>query len=277
MDSIPRKIHYCWFGDNPLGEKELSCIKSWQKFLPDFEIIRWDESNFDVRCCEYVSEAYDAKKWAFVSDYARFKILYDNGGLYFDTDVEIVESLDDLIADGPFMGFETDCPGSGNNIEGRNGATVTVNPGLCLSSVADSDLYRLVLDSYEGSHFILPNGDFDKTTIVTRVTNILFEHGLENVPGIQNVSGVTIYPSEYFNPKDFATGIVAITGNTRSIHHFDASWYSPKERFEYHTAVYLRSHGVSDGVAKKIAAILRVVRFGDFSRISVALKNRFGV
>ena len=107
LSPIPHKIHYCWFGGSPLGEKEVACIESWKKYLPDFEIVRWDESNFNVRCCSYVSEAYDAKKWAFVSDYARFKILFDNGGLYFDTDVEIIKPIDDIIAAGPFMGFET--------------------------------------------------------------------------------------------------------------------------------------------------------------------------
>lgn len=277
---IPRKIHYCWFGGNPLGEKEIACIESWKKYLPDFEIVRWDESNFDVRCCDYVSEAYDAKKWAFVSDYARFKILFDNGGLYFDTDVELIKAIDDIIVAGPFMGLERDCPGSGNNVSAKSGPTVdfglglSVNPGLGLSANPGLGLYKLVLDSYDDDHFIKPDGSFDKTTIVTRVTNILVDLGLNSIPGVQSVAGVTIYPAEYFNPKDFATGKISLTENTRSIHHFDASWYSPEEKLEYHVVTFLRKKGVSNGSAKKIAAICRVVRYFDFPRLIYAIRNR---
>lgn len=280
IQTLPRKIHYCWFGGSPLGEKEVACIESWKKYLPDFEIVRWDETNFNVRCCDYVSEAYDSKKWAFVSDYARFKILFDNGGLYFDTDVEIIKPIDDIIAAGPFMGFETDCLGSGNNVSSKTryavaaGHGLSVNPGLGLSANPGLDLYKTVLDSYDGDHFVKADGSFDKTTIVTRVTDLLLHKGLKNVPGIQSVAGVTIYPSEYFNPKDFATGKISLTENTRSIHHFDASWYSPAEKFEYHIATSLRKKGISNGVAKKMAALCRVVRYLDLSRLIDAIRNR---
>lgn len=280
LSPIPHKIHYCWFGGSPLGEKEVACIESWKKYLPDFEIVRWDESNYNVRCCSYVSEAYDAKKWAFVSDYARFKILFDNGGLYFDTDVEIIKPIDDIIAAGPFMGFETDCLGSGNNVSSKTGYAVaagyglSVNPGLGLSAYPGLDLYKIVLDSYDGDHFVKPDGSFDKTTIVTRVTELLLHQGLNNVPGVQSVAGVTIYPAEYFNPKDFATGKISLTENTRCIHHFDASWYSPAEKFEFRIATFLRNKGISNGSAKKIAAICRVVRYLDLSRLIDAIRNR---
>ena len=103
---IPKIIHYCWFGGNPLPELAIKCIESWKKYLPDYEIKEWNESNFDINCCAYVREAYEAKKWAFVSDYARFWILYQHGGLYFDTDVELIKSIDDLIVKGAFMGCE---------------------------------------------------------------------------------------------------------------------------------------------------------------------------
>lgn len=272
IQTLPRKIHYCWFGGSPLGEKEVACIESWKKYLPDFEIVRWDESNFNVRCCDYVSEAYDSKKWAFVSDYARFKILFDNGGLYFDTDVELIKPIDDIIAAGPFMGFERDCPGSGNNASAKSGPTVAA--GLGMSANSGLGLYKTVLESYDGDHFVKPDGSFDKTTIVTRVTNILVDLGLKNVPGTQSVAGVTIYPAEYFNPKDFATGKISLTENTRSIHHFDASWYSPAEKFEYRIAASLRKKGISNGVAKKMAALCRVARYLDWSRLLDAIRNR---
>lgn len=106
LNMIPKIIHYCWFGGNPLPEDAKKCIASWKKYLPDYEIKEWNESNFDVNCCPYVKEAYEAKKYAFVSDYARFHVLYREGGLYFDTDVEVIKNMDYIIAAGNFMGFE---------------------------------------------------------------------------------------------------------------------------------------------------------------------------
>lgn len=106
LNMIPKVIHYCWFGGNPLPEDAKKCIASWKKYLPDYEIKEWNESNFDVNCCPYVKEAYEAKKYAFVSDYARFHVLYQEGGLYFDTDVEVIKNMDCIIAAGNFMGFE---------------------------------------------------------------------------------------------------------------------------------------------------------------------------
>lgn len=123
---IPKVIHYCWFGRNELPEKAKQCIESWKKFCPDCEIREWNEQNFDLNCCDYVREAYQAKKWAFVSDYARFQILYNYGGMYFDTDVEVIRSLDDLQNKGPYIGFE----------EGKRthtGMNYQVNPGLGLA------------------------------------------------------------------------------------------------------------------------------------------------
>ena len=104
---IPKKIHYCWFGGNPLPELAIKCLESWKKYCPDYEIIEWNETNFNLDSCEYVREAYQAKKWAFVSDYARLKVVYDNGGIYLDTDVELIKSLDRLLKNKSFFGTET--------------------------------------------------------------------------------------------------------------------------------------------------------------------------
>lgn len=103
---ITKRIHYCWFGGKPLNNLGKKCLKSWKKYLPDYEIVEWNESNFDLNCCRYVQEAAKEKKWAFVSDYARYKILYEQGGIYFDTDVEVLKSFDDILANGAFMGCE---------------------------------------------------------------------------------------------------------------------------------------------------------------------------
>lgn len=263
---IPKTIHYCWFGGNPLGSEELKCIESWRKYLPDYKVVRWDESNFDIRCCPYVSQAYDAKKWAFVSDYARFAILYKYGGLYFDTDVEVICPMDDIIAKGPFMGFERDARGSGSNC--------TVAPGLGLSASPGLSLYELILASYEADEFVKADGTFDQTTIVTRTTEILLSLGLKNVPGIQEIAGVTIYPSEYFNPKDFRTGKISMTANTRSIHHFGMSWYSESDKYRHKVESELLKLFPNGIIAHRVAMLVTAVRFGEFGKVSSFLKKR---
>lgn len=264
---IPHVIHYCWFGGQPLGPNELKCIESWRNFFPGYDIVRWDESNFDIHCCTYVSQAYDAKKWAFVSDYARFAILYKYGGLYFDTDVEIIRPIDDIVAKGPFMGFETDANSSGNGC--------TVAPGLGLSANPGLGLYRDILDSYEADEFIGADGILNMKTVVIRTTDILRSYGLKNEPGIQEIAGVVLYPSEYFNPKDFLTGEVRITSNTRAIHHFGQSWYSEEEKFEYKITSWCVKRGVSSRTAHRIGYAIRLLRYADFKRACILMKKYF--
>lgn len=209
---IPKIIHYCWFGGNPLPELAIKCIDSWKKFLPDYEIKEWNESNYDVRKIPYIAQAYDAKKYAFVSDYARFDILYQYGGVYFDTDVEVIKSLENILTKGAFAGVE------------RAGA---LNAGLGIASQAASAIYKEILESYEKSEFLYNNGSMNLTTVVDRVSDIFRQHGFTNDNAIQTVEGVTIYPAEYFCPIDPNTGIMTITDNTYTIHHYAASWTIP--------------------------------------------------
>ncbi|MDE6783607.1 MAG: glycosyl transferase, partial [Paramuribaculum sp.] len=141
MSSIPKVIHYCWFGGKPLPKLARKCIRSWKKYLPDYEIQEWNESNFDVNIIPYTAQAYEAKKYAFVSDYARFWILYKYGGLYFDTDVEVIRNMDRIIEAGSFMGCETTC----EEAQARGGG-LSVAPGLGLGAPAGSELYKEILD-----------------------------------------------------------------------------------------------------------------------------------
>lgn len=214
---IPKKIHYCWFGRNPLPDSAKDCIASWKKFFPDYEIIEWNEDNFDVNSITYTAQAYAAKKYAFVSDYARFKILYEYGGLYFDTDVEVIKPMGDIIEKGPFMGFEIDpCK------ERPFGA---VNPGLGLSAERSMLLYANILSYYNQLLFLLPDGSLNITDAVVNITTReLINAGLKNTDGIQTVADVTIYPSDYLNPFDDLTGKLKTTKNTRAIHWFTKSW-----------------------------------------------------
>lgn len=225
MDNkIPKIIHYCWFGGKPLPELAKKCIKSWEKYLPDYEIRRWDESNFDVNQIKYIKEAYEAKKYAFVSDYARFKILYDFGGLYFDTDVEVIKPMDHILQEGSFMGMESNL----NN--GSETSNVVVAPGLGLGVIPGHDLYKEILDFYGIQSFKNEDGTLNTTTVVYHTTNILKKHGLKNIQEIQKVAGITIYTPEYFCPLDYWTKTMNITDKTVSIHWYDASWVSPYQK-----------------------------------------------
>ena len=217
---IPKIIHYCWFGRNPLPPLAIKCIESWRKYLPDYEIKEWNEDNFDVNIIPYTAEAYAQKKYAFVSDYARFWILYKYGGIYFDTDVEVIRPLDDIIARGGFMGFETDYE------EGSTPHEISTNPGLGLGVAPGLGLIKKMLDFYEIQHFKNEQNTRKQITVVYIATKILEENGLKQAPGIQEVQGVRIYPSEYFCPINVTTGKLHITKNTRSIHHYAASWVS---------------------------------------------------
>lgn len=212
---IPKVIHYCWFGRNPLPKLALKCIASWRKFFPDYEIKEWNEDNFDVNIIPYTRDAYEAKKYAFVSDYARFWILYHYGGIYFDTDVEVIRPMDDIIERGPFMGIECGV---------NDGKKLAVNPGLGLAISRGYPLYNQVLEGFLNLSFWLPSGEWNKYTMIPLVTDILNQDGLIESVSIQEVDGIIIYPPEFFNPLDDATGRLMITDNARTIHWFMKSW-----------------------------------------------------
>ena len=220
---IPKVIHYCWFGRNPLPPLALKCIKSWKKYLPDYEVKEWNEENFDINMIPYIKEAYEAKKYAFVSDYARFWILYNYGGLYFDTDVEVIKNMDEIIGRGPFMGCE--------KLENKNengifsiGINLGINPGLGLGAIPGLMLYKELLNKYETLHFYNKDGSLNQKTIVAYTTELMLEKGLKNVSDIEFCNGIYIYPYDYFCPKDYYTGKIYLTSKSVSIHHYDASW-----------------------------------------------------
>lgn len=222
---IPKIIHYCWFGRNPLPPLAVKCIESWKKFLPDYEIKEWNEDNFDVNSIPYTREAYEARKYAFVSDYARFYILYHHGGLYFDTDVEVIRPMDDIIGRGAFMGCE-------NELGKKRGNTLAVAPGLGLGCTPGQDLYAEILGLYGGLYFKRTDGGLNLKTVVEYTTELLVAKGLKNINKIQQVGDVWIYPKEYFCPMDYETNVINITTNTRSIHHYAASWINWKMKLK---------------------------------------------
>lgn len=214
---IPKIIHYCWFGRNPLPPLALHCIESWKKFLPDYEIKEWNEDNFDVHMIPYTSEAYSVKKYAFVSDYARFWILNKYGGIYFDTDVEVIKPMEDILTKGSFMGMERNYLGY---------AKALINPGVGFALTPNHIFLTKILEIYGRLHFVLPDGTLNtEKTIVYYTTKLLQEAGLKNHNGIQLVEGIYVYPSDFFSPIDFTTKRLHITNNTYTIHQYMGTWF----------------------------------------------------
>lgn len=212
-------IHYCWYGKNPLSDKIKKCIDSWKKFFPRSEIICWNEDNSDFSDCPFAIEAYAARKWAFVSDYMRSKVLFEYGGLFLDTDVEMINDMESLMKD-PFLGFELDDK---------------VNPGLVI--FADRPklwLFEEVIQKYRSLSFDID--DLFELSSPRIYTDILVKHGLKKDGTLQTVDGFVIYPQEYFNPiGDVYGGKPKISEKTYSIHHYDGSWFDGDDHilFEY--------------------------------------------
>lgn len=244
---IPKKIHYCWFGRYPLPESAKKCIASWKKYFPDYEIIEWNEDNYDVNKIPYMQQAYAAKKYAFVSDYARFDILYQYGGVYFDTDVEVIKSFGVVLANGAFMGCEID--GSDSLKSERihtSTSSVSVNPGLGIAAFPGLGIYKEILDFYATQSFQNEDGSINQETVVTKTTKVLLAHGMLNIKGIQKVGEVTIYPKSYFNPLNNNTGKLDITEETCSIHWYSMSWLDPGTKVKSRiTRVFHRVFGES--------------------------------
>ena len=229
---IPKIIHYCWFGRKPLPELALKCIASWKKFLPDYEIKEWNEDNFDVNQIPYTAQAYLCGKFAFVSDYARFKIMYEYGGIYFDTDVEVIKALDDIIAKGPFFGLEKDFTKSFLTKK------IYCAPGLGFACPPNHTLCKSMINMYKSIKFIKKNGQYNLKNIVQFFSELLLKKGLNPHSGIIQFNDVNIYPTEYFCPINYETKEQKTTQNTRTIHHYAASWVKPNENLPLITRIW---------------------------------------
>lgn len=215
--SIPKIIHYCWFGNGEKPDIVKKCINSWKQNLEGYKIIEWNESNFDINCNEYVKQAYEYKKFAFVSDYARVYALYNYGGIYLDTDVEVFKKFDDLLENDSFWGFEQE-----NYI-----ATSTIG------AKKGNELIKIFLDLYENKTFINEDGSFDDLTNVAIITNILKEYGLKQNGEYQKIDQfATFYPQKYFSPYDYINCRNFKTEDTYCMHHFYKSWLPISSRIK---------------------------------------------
>ncbi len=212
---IPKVIHYCWFGGNALGEKEKACIQSWKKFCPDFQIIEWNESNCDLQINEFVKQASERNAYAFLSDYFRIKVVNEQGGIYLDTDVELIKPLDDLLCNELYMGIE----------KNEESDIHAVASGLGFGSVKNHPVLDKLLQVYDKLTFVDENGVEKKVACPQLETEVLKEFGFEERKNqLQRFNGITVYPSEYFAPKSYIKGDITITDNTYSVHHYSMNW-----------------------------------------------------
>ena len=206
---IPKIIHYCWFGRGEKPELAKKCIASWKKFCPDFEIREWNEDNCDYLAMPFMAEAYAAKKYAFVSDVMRLVVLEQYGGVYFDTDVEVVRDISPLLGDEGFIGFENE---------------QFVNSGQVMAVVPHQPVVQAMIEEYKKMHFTNVDGSLNAVGCPHRNTDVMERFGLVRNGQEQLVAGIHVYPADYFNPLDSVTGKLTKTENTYSIHWYSMSW-----------------------------------------------------
>lgn len=214
-ESIPKIVHYCWFGKKEKPELIKRCIKSWREVLVDYEIKEWNEDNFDLSINNYVKEAYKTGKYAFVSDYVRIHSLYHYGGIYLDTDVEVFKSFDDLLHHDSFWGFE-----QANYI-----ATSTIG------AKKQHPFIKTFVDSYKNLDFIQSDGQLNEKTNVAIVTELLEKKGLKRSGTYQEIKGCgAFFSQDYFSPYDYINCYTMKTKNTYAMHHFYKSWLPVQTR-----------------------------------------------
>lgn len=211
---IPKIIHYCWFGGQSKPKLAQKCLKSWEKFCPDYKIQEWNEENFDIsQAPAYVRQAYDAGRWAFVTDYVRLKALVEQGGVYMDTDVEVIRPLDPYLHHRAFAGFE--------NPQRVQTGLLACEPGF--------PLFQEFLAHYDTASFLKEDGTVDTTTNVEVLTRLCQRHGLQMNGRYQQVEGLALYPTEVFCPVDYDSKKLRKTRKTAVIHWFSGSWHTQEE------------------------------------------------
>ena len=247
---IPKKIHYCWFGGKDKPEDVRKYIASWKKYCPDYEIKEWNESNFDINENEYCREAYEAKKWAFVTDYVRLKALYEEGGFYMDTDVEVVKSLEPLRVFNAVSGYESQ----------------THIPTGTMGSCRDNEWIGMLLHDYDHRHFLRKDGSYDLTTNVISITKLTVEKYNLKLRGQKLIFGgnMILLPFDYLCAKDNQTGKVNKTENTYTIHHFKGSWLSEESQYAQILKKNLSPY-LPYSICGHLSAYLAVIKFHGFA------------
>lgn len=213
---IPKKIHYCWFGGKPLPRDVKKCIESWRKHAPEYDIIEWNESNFNVKSHPFMKKAYEAKAWAFVSDYARLKIIYDNGGIYFDTDVELLKNPDFLLENQCYIGVQQ--------------VAHLCATGLGFGAVKFNPIVKKMLEKYDVLEF---SSDNKKELSCPYLNNSVIEElGYKYSADIWKHPMITVYPCEFFDPISPGNTENLMRNDTVSIHHYAGSWTCKRNKFK---------------------------------------------
>ena len=222
---IPKIIHYCWFGHNPMPKLAKKCIRSWKRYCPDYKIMEWNEENFDITALPYTKAAYDAQKWAFVTDYVRLDAVYRYGGIYLDTDVELLKPLNSLLDCRGFMGFESE---------------KYVASGLGMGAAALDPMIGELRDMYRNLNPYGENGTLHLTPCPKLETEFLLKYGLKQDGSAQVLSnGFVILSPDFLCPKSVSNGIITKTNNTLALHHYAASW-CPREEIAKRDAWWRR-------------------------------------
>lgn len=203
---IPKVIHYCWLSSDPIPEKLVKCMESWKRIIPDYKFIKWDFTMFDIKSSDWVREAFDNKKYAFAADYIRLYAVYTQGGIYLDMDMEIIKRFDDLLNNQYMLAYE------GNKGDGLEAG--------CFGADIGAEFIGRCLNYYNGRHFIREDGSFDQKPL-PKIMQEELNRGKINSP---------VYNHDYFTAKSFTTGVVTVTDNTYSIHHFAGTWKTEKEK-----------------------------------------------
>jgi hypothetical protein len=238
LNMIPKIIHYCWFGRGVMPALARDCIKTWKDNLPDYKIVKWDEDNFDIHSHPYVYQAYKNRKYAFVSDYARIFALYNTGGIYMDTDVEVIKNLDCFLSLPAFSGFESD---------------EQIPTGI-IGSEKGGEWVESLLKLYENKTFIREDNTLDLTPNTVLITKDMVNNGFQMNNRIQNYKDqIVIFPKDYFCPKSLQTGKINKTENSFTIHHFAGSWIPKYKKVEraFWKSLQMKDYQILDRIKNK--------------------------
>lgn len=214
--SIPKIIHYCWFGEGKKDELAEKCIESWKKYCPEYKIIEWNEKNYDLSINKYAMDAYKEKKWAFVTDFVRLDVVYRYGGIYLDTDVEIIKPLDSLLSFGAFFGVESQ--------------DLNINTGLGFGAQKYNIIVKQIRDIYDNISFYKKNSQLNLIATPIYLTKFFEKFGYIKNNKMQIIENVNILPSDRLSPYNYRTGKAEITKNTLSIHWYNASWFDEDDK-----------------------------------------------
>lgn len=259
--SIPKKIHYCWFGKGEKNELFYKCLDSWKKYCPDYEIIEWNEENYNGFNNNYVKDAYKEKRWAFVSDYVRLDVVYNNGGVYLDTDVELIKSLDNLLELSAFFGVES--------------YDLSINTGLGFGAEKNNKVLEDLLNIYKNLSFYKENKELNLTPCPFYSTTYFEKLGYKKNNETQIIKNAKIFSSEFFSPYNYKNGKMINSPNTISIHWYNASWFDEENKKIHDMEIRIRQKingKIGEGICftyRKLYRLIMALKRGELLQLFI--------